>query len=234
MSLSTGRGPLSSRRAGRFNQSVPEGLVYVEPFPRRVRGVKQGMVAVVSEEVLLVHRQGQPPAYAFPVADVTGVPCEPEPEAAGYVRVAWEAVDEWYEEEERVFMHPRNPYHRVDCVPTSRRLRVEAGGVVLVDSSITIGVYETSLSPRLYVSRDQVLTDVLTPSSTTTYCPYKGTATYWKAEVGGESLADVAWSYDLPNAECWAIRGHLCFDETKVSVEAALPRWPAPTEAVGE
>ena len=234
MSLSTGRGPLTPRRAGRFNEPVPEGLVYVEPFPRRVRGVKQGREAVGSEEVVLVHRQGQPPAYAFPVADVTGVPCEPEPEAAGYVRVAWDAVDEWYEEEEQVFMHPRNPYHRVDCVPTSRRLRVEADGVVLVDSTITIGVYETSLSPRLYVSRDQVLADVLIPSSTTTYCPYKGTATYWTAEVGGESLADVAWSYDSPNSECLAIRGHLCFDETKVSVEAALPTWPAPTEAVGE
>ena len=131
-------------------------------------------------------------------------------------------------------MHPRNPYHRVDCVPTSRRLRVVAEGVVLVDSTTTIGVYETSLPPRLYVSRVQLPADVLTPSPTTTYCPYKGTATYWSAEIGGERLADVAWSYDAPNAECWAIRSHVCFDETKVSVQTDLPAWPGRPQAVDE
>jgi len=234
VSLSTGRGPLSAKRAGRFNKAIPDRLVYVEPFPRRVRGVSDGEDVVDSEGVLLVHRPGQPPTYAFPASDVARIPHEPESEAAGYVRVAWDAVDEWYEEEEQVFMHPRNPYHRVDCVPTARRLHVEAGGVVLIDSTETIGVYETSLSPRLYVSREQLLKDVLTASPTTTYCPYKGTATYWSADVGDETLADVAWSYEAPNAECWAIRRHLCFDDTKVSVEAALPAWPGPTPEVNE
>ena len=234
MSLSTGRGPLSAKPAGRFNKSVPDGLVYVEPYPRRVRGVSEGRVVVDSEGVLLVHRPGLPPTYAFPAADVGQVPSEPVPDAAGYVRVAWDVVDEWYEEEEQVFMHPRNPYHRVDCVPTSRRLRVVAEGVVLVDSTTTIGVYETSLPPRLYVSREQLPADVLTPSPTTTYCPYKGTATYWSADVGGERLADVAWSYDAPNPECWAIRSHVCFDETKVSVQTDLPAWPGRPQAVDE
>ena len=234
MSLSTGRGPLSANRAGRFNKAVPEGLVYVEPFPRRVRGVSGGTDVVDSEAVLLVHRPGHAPTYAFPAGDATLVPNEPEPEAPGYIRVAWDAVDAWYEEEERVFMHPRNPYHRVDCVPTSRRLRVEACGVVLVDATRTVGVYETSLPPLLYVGRDQLLADVLTPSPTTTYCPYKGTATYWSAAVGGESLDDVAWSYEVPNPGCWAIRGHLCFDETKVRMEAALPTWPGAIRVVDE
>ena len=213
---------------------MPDGLVYVEPFPRRVRGVSEGRGVVDSEGVLLVHRPGQPPTYAFPAADVAGVPHEPEPEAAGYVRVAWDAVDEWYEEEEQVFMHPRNPYHRVDCVPTSRRLRVEAGGVVLVDSTMTIGVYETSLSPRLYVSREQLLADVLTPSPPPRTAPTRARPPTGRPTSVAKSLADVAWSYDAPNSECWAIRSHLCFDETKVSVEAALPAWPGRTQAVDE
>ena len=174
----------------------PTGWSIWSPTPAGVRGVSEGRVVVDSEGVLLVHRPGLPPTYTFPAAAVGQVPSEPVPDAAGYVRVAWDVVDEWYEEEEQVFMHPRNPYHRVDCVPTSRRLRVVAEGVVLVDSTTTIGVYETSLPPRLYVSREQLPADVLTPSSTTTYCPYKGTATYWSADVGGERLADVAWSYD--------------------------------------
>ena len=233
MSLSTGRGPLSAAPAGRFNKPVPDGLVYVEPFPRRVRGVSGGKGVVESDGVLLVHRRGLPPTYAFPAADVGQVPNEPEPDAAGYVRVAWDAVDEWYEEEERVFMHPRNPYHRVDCVPTSRRLRVMAEGVVLVDTTTTMGVYETSLPPLLYVSREQLRADVLAPSATTSYCPYKGTATYWSADVGGKRLSDVAWSYDEPNPECRAIRSHLCFDGAKIDVQADLPAWLARTGADG-
>ncbi len=226
MSLTTGRGPLSANPAGRFNQAVPAGLVYVEPFPRRVRGVIAGTVVLDSEQVLLVHRPAHPPAYAFPSGAATRVSSEAEPEADGYVRVAWDAVDSWYEEEEQVFMHPRNPYHRVDCVPTSRRLRVALGDVVIVDTTETIGVYETCLAPRLYVHREQVLADVLRPSATTTYCPYKGTASYWSASVGEEVEPDVAWSYDTPHSECRAIANHLSFDDTKISVAAALPHWP--------
>ena len=234
MSLSTGRGPLSSKPAGRFNKPVPDGLVYVEPYPRRVRGVSDGRVVVESEGVLLVHRRGLPPTYAFPATDVGQVPSEPEPDAVGYVRIAWDAVNEWYEEEERVFMHPRNPYHRVDCVPTSRWLHVEAEDVVLVDTTTTIGVYETSLPPLLYVSREQLPADVLTPSPTTTYCPYKGTATYWSADVGGKTLTDVAWSYEAPNPECRAIRSHVCFDKDKVGVQTDLPAWPGRPQALDE
>ena len=226
MSLTTGRGPLGANPAGRFNKPVPQGLVYVEPYPRRVRGITAGETVLDSERVVLVHRPSQPPAYAFPADDATHVRSEVDPEAEGYVRVAWDAVDSWYEEEEQVFMHPRNPYHRVDCIPTTRRLRVVLGGVVIVDTSQTIGVYETGLAPRLYVDRGQLLADVLRPSTTTTYCPYKGTASYWSALVGDKVRPDVAWSYETPHAESQAIASHVSFDETKIDVQAALPYWP--------
>ena len=155
VSLTTGRGPLSRNPAGRFSAPVPEGVVYVESFRRRVRGIRDGRTVVDSERVVLVHRPGEPPGYAFPATDVDGAAAEPEPDAPGYVRVPWEAVEEWYEEDERVFGHPRNPYHRVDCVRTSRHLRVEVAGVVLVDTTDTVGVYETALEPRLYVPRSR-------------------------------------------------------------------------------
>lgn len=135
------------------------------------------------------------PAYAFPEEDVAAGKAEPESVAAGYVRVPWDGVDEWYEEEERVFGHPRNPYHRVDCLRSARRLRVEVAGEVLVDATETTGLYESAPEPRLYVRPDQVRTDLLHPSATTTYCPYKGTASYWTAVVGGTVVEDVAWSY---------------------------------------
>ena len=222
MSLTSGKGPLSKDRAGRFSAPVPEGVVYVEPYLRRVRGLLAGRVVVDSERVLFVHRPGRPPAWAFPADDVE-VDGEPEPEAPGYVRVAWDAADEWYEEDERVLSHPRNPYHRVDCVPTSRRLRVEVGGATLVDTTGTMGVYETSLAPRLYVPPPAVRMDLLVASGTTTYCPYKGTASYWTAVVGDVVVEDVAWSYVDPLPESLPIRGMLSFYETRATLTHDLP-----------
>lgn len=222
MSLTTGRGPLSPDRAGRFSAPVPDGVAYVEPFRRRVRGVARGRTLVDSERALLIHRPGEPPAYAFPAADVHGAPAEPVAEAPGHVRVPWEAVEDWYEEEERVFSHPRNPYHRVDCVRTSRRLRVVVDGVVLVDTTETVGVYETALEPKLYVRLDQVRRDLLIPSPTTTYCPYKGTASYWSV-VGDAAVEDVAWSYEDPLPESLPIRALLSFDPARAMVDHDLP-----------
>lgn len=224
VSLTSGRGPLSANPAGRFVPPIPEGVVYVEPFRRRVRGVVGGRTVVDSEGVLLVHRTGEAPAYAFPVDDVTGVRGTPEPATPGHVRVDWEDVEVWYEEEEQVRLHARNPYHRVDCLKSSRRLRVEAAGTVLVDTSDTIAVYETALEPRLYVHPDHVRTDLLVRSATTTHCPYKGDATYWSIEAGDTRLDDVAWSYDDPLPESWMLRGYLSFYESRVSV---LPAFPA-------
>jgi uncharacterized protein (DUF427 family) len=222
VSLTTGRGPLSRNRAGRFSAPVPDGLAYVEPFRRRVRGVTGDRSLVDSERALLVHRPGEPPVYAFPAADVHGVAAEPDPDAPAHVRVPWDAVEAWYEEDERVFGHPRNPYHRVDCVRTSRRLRVEVAGAVLVDTTETVGVYETALEPKLYVRRDQVRAE-LVPSPTTTYCPYKGTASYWTAVVDGARVEDVAWSYDDPLPESLPIRALLSFDPARATIDHDLP-----------
>ncbi len=223
MSLTSGRGPLSRNRAGRFTAPVPDGVGYVEPFRRRVRGVTGDRTLVDSERVLLVHRPGEPPAFAFPPADVDGAPVEPVLDAPGHVRVPWDAVEAWYEEDERVFFHPRNPYHRVDCVRTSRRLRVEVAGAVLVDTTETLGVYETALDPKLYVGPDRVRVELLVPSTTTTYCPYKGTASYWSAQVDDVVVEDVAWAYEDPLPESLPLAGMLSFDPARATVAAELP-----------
>lgn len=223
MSLTSGRGPLSKDPAGRFVPPIADGTVYVEPFRRRVRGVAGGRTLVDSERVLLVHRAGAPPAYAFPADDAAGVASEPEPAAPGHVRVAWEAVEEWFEEEEPVRLHARNPYHRVDCLKASRRLRVAVGDEVLVDTTDTVAVYETALEPRLYVAPQHVRPGVLVRSATTTYCPYKGTATYWTAELDGSTVEDVAWSYEEPFPEAERVRRHLSFDTDRVTVLASFP-----------
>ncbi len=222
MSLSTGRGPLSGRPAGRFTAPMPSDVAYLEPFHRRVRAVKDGQTLIDSERVLLVHRPGRPPSYAFPQGDVQGLPAQPEPDSPGYVTVDWTAVDSWFEEAEEVMGHPRNPYHRVDCLRSDRRLVVEAGSTTLVDTAETLVVCETSLAPRLYVDPRHVRMDLLEHSNTKTYCPYKGTASYWSARVGDEVLDDVAWSYEDPVPESTPLRGFLSFDESRVTLHHDL------------
>lgn len=230
MSLTSGRGPLSADRAGWFVPGVPEAVVYVEPFPRRVRAQRSGHTVLDTEEVLLVHRAGAPPAYLFPAAAVAGSGLEsaPEPAAPGYVQVPWPAADAWYEEEQQVLLHPTNPYHRVDCLESSRRLRVTVADVVLVDTTDTVAVYETALAPRLYVRPDLVRTDLLVRSDRTTVCPYKGTASYWSVQVGDVHVGEAAWSYENPCAESARLRGFLCFDDAKVTVSAAFPTGSRP------
>lgn len=234
MSLTTGRAPFSETPAGRFvpTLSPARHVAYVEPLLRRVRGVLDGRKVVDSERTVLVHRTGRPPEYAFPQADVLdSVTATPEPLAAGYVHVPWEAVDAWYEEEERVLGHPKNPYHRVDCVKARRHLQVEVSGVVLVDTSDVVGVYETSRAPQLYVPRGVVAMDRLVTSPTRTHCPYKGYATHWSAVIADQVVADVAWSYDEPLPECLPIAGMLSFYPERATILQDVPSWFAAPHA---
>jgi uncharacterized protein (DUF427 family) len=222
VSLTTGRGPLSATPAGRFTASMPENVSYIEPFRRRVRASKNGRTLIDTEKALLLHRPAQPPTFAFPEGDVDGLPTERVADAPGFVTVPWDAVDSWYEEDEQLFGHPRNPYHRVDCLRSHRALRVEAAGTTLVDTTETMVVYETSLEPRLYVDPRFVRVD-LTRSQLQTYCPYKGAATYWNAVVNGVVLPDVAWSYEDALPESVPLQHLVSFDDQRVSVVHDLP-----------
>jgi uncharacterized protein (DUF427 family) len=226
MSLVAGRGPLSTDRAGRFSPPVPADLVYIEPHPRRVQALQDGRAVIDTERALMVHRQGHPLSYVFPADEVGGLPSEPEPEAPGFVHVPWDAVDTWLEEGRRLVHYPPNPYHRVDCRPTKRHLRVSVAGTTLVDTDATVIVFETALDPRLYVDPSQVRTDLLRRSETKSYCNYKGVATYWSAildDRGGKDLEDIAWSYLDPLPESFPIEGFLSFDDSRVGVVAEVP-----------
>ncbi|SBS76353.1 conserved hypothetical protein [uncultured Mycobacterium sp.] len=219
MSLVAGRGPLGPDRAGWFFPPVAEPIVYVEPHPRRVQAVRDGQLVIDTENALMVHRAGAPLSYVFPVGETAHLPTEPEEAAPGYVRVPWGAVDSWLEEGRTLVHYPPNPYHRVDCRPTRRRLRVEVAGGVLVDTDDTMIVFETALAPRLYVAPEHVRTDLLRPTATSSYCNYKGYASYWAAG----DVEDVAWSYGDPLPETRPITGYFSFDPERADVIAELP-----------
>ena len=134
MSLIAARGPLDPERLGWFSAPIPEDVVYVEPHPRRVQAVLGDEKVIDTEHALMVHRCGKRLSYAFPSGEVGDLPSDPEPEAPGYVIVPWGAVDKWHEEGRELVHYPPNPYHRVDCRPTDRGLRVDVLGTNLVDT----------------------------------------------------------------------------------------------------
>ena len=137
----------------------------------------------------------------------------------GRVRFEWDALDAWFEEDEQVFVHPRNPYVRVDALRSSRRVRVEKDGIVLAESDSTVMVFETGLPTRYYFDRYAVDFSHLIPSDTVTACPYKGrTTAYWSVQIGGAAYPDLAWCYDFPTAALLPIAGLVAFYDEKVDV----------------
>ena len=145
------------------------------------------------------------------------------------VRFEWSALDAWFEEDEEVFVHPRDPYARADALRSTRSVRVELDGVVLAESSSPVLVFETGLPPRSYLPRTAVDFTHLVPSPTRTACPYKGrTSAYWSAETGSTLHPDIAWSYDFPTREMLPIAGLVAFYDEKVDVVVDGRRRPRP------
>lgn len=142
---------------------------------------------------------------------------QPErPDLKDYVAFYWDKMDAWFEEDDEVFVHPRDPYHRVDVLNSSRHVKVVVGGEVVAETSRPHLLFETGLPTRYYIPKLDVRLDLLTPTSTTTRCPYKGRASYWTARAGGKEFADIVWAYPAPIPECPKIENLLCFFDEKV------------------
>lgn len=136
---------------------------------------------------------------------------------AELVILDFDAFDAWFQEDEPNIGHPRDPYHRIDVYPSSRRVQVSSNGTVLAESSRPLVLFEAMLPTRYYLPREDVQVE-LEPSDTRTVCSYKGWASYWSADAGGTRIDDVAWGYLDPPVECERIRDLVCFDDSKVTV----------------
>ncbi len=149
-------------------------------------------------------------SYAEPAGDLA--PLE------GHIAFYWNAVDAWYEEDEEIFVHPRDPYSRVDTVHSSRHVRVEVDGQVLAETTRPVLLYETGLPTRYYIPKLDARMDLLEPTDTVTHCPYKGDASYWSARVGDKTYRDFVWGYPRPIPEIPKIENLLCFYNEKVDL----------------
>jgi uncharacterized protein (DUF427 family) len=134
------------------------------------------------------------------------------------IRFEWDAMDAWFEEDEEVFTHPRDPYTRVDILASSRHVRVEVDGQTIAESTNPRLLFETGLPARYYVPKTHVRMDLLTPTDTTSHCPYKGEAEWWSVRAGDAVHEDLAWSYRTPLPESQKIAGLVAFYNEKVDL----------------
>ena len=142
----------------------------------------------------------------------------PVPELREAVAIRWDTMDHWFEEDEEVHVHPRDPYKRVDILNSSRHVQVSLDGVTLADSNKPTLLFETSLPTRYYLPPTDVRMELLTPTDRHTSCPYKGVASYWTVEVDGKQYVDYVWSYPYPVVEAGKISGLFCFYNEKVDL----------------
>jgi uncharacterized protein (DUF427 family) len=142
----------------------------------------------------------------------------PIDEIVGTVRFDWDAMDAWFEEDEQVHVHPRNPYTRIDILQSARHVRIEVDGVTVADSHQARLLFETGLPVRYYLPKTDVRMDLLTPTEHVTHCPYKGDANYYSVHVDGTTHDDLAWWYKHPTRESDPIAGRVCFYDERVDV----------------
>ena len=137
-------------------------------------------------------------------------------ELAGTIAFYWNRMDHWFEEDEEVFVHARDPHVRIDIIDSNRPVEVVLGGETVARSSAARFLFETGLPVRYYLPRQDVRTDLLRDSATETACPYKGTAAYYSARIADTDFEDITWCYGQPPPETARIADYLCFSNERV------------------
>ncbi|KAL6862215.1 DUF427 domain-containing protein [Trichoderma novae-zelandiae] len=140
-------------------------------------------------------------------------------ELAGLVRLEFSAMDSWLEEDIAIYGHPKDPFKRIDILPSTRPIEIRIAGTTVARSPFAHHLHETALRVRYYLPLTAVVDPaVLRPSKTTTYCPYKGTAEYYHVVLDGQEHRDVVWWYRAPLHESAAIVGAISFYNEKVEI----------------
>jgi uncharacterized protein (DUF427 family) len=244
MSLMVGGGPFGPG-GGQFSFGpIPDNLWYVEDWPRRMRAVFAGETVLDSRRGKLLHERGAFPAHYYPMADLRADLLVPADEPGrwsvtargrtahgavtarngvapldGYVTIDHGAMDRWFEEDDPVYAHPRDPYHRVDVRASSRHVVVRHNSEMIAESHRPKLLFETGIPVRYYLPIADVRIDLLDKSDTVSQCPYKGDGQHWHLRTGDTRIDDAAWSLPHPLPEGFAAAQHICFYPDKVDIE---------------
>lgn len=210
-----------STRASIMSESGHQAVYYFPPEDVRAD------VLVPSERTTRCAKKGHARYHSIKVGDrviENGAWYYPDPIAGapafgGMIAFYWDRMDHWLEEDEEMFVHPRDPYHRLDVLPSSRHIRISLDGELLADSRNAVALFESNLPTRWYLPRQDVQAE-LVPSDAITRCGYKGTAGYYSVKLaGGDSVENVVWYYSEPFDEVRRIADRLCFLNEKVDIE---------------
>jgi uncharacterized protein (DUF427 family) len=161
-------------------------------------------------------------------------PLPDAPALEGYLAFYWHKMDAWFEEDEEVYVHPRDPYKRIDILHSSRHVRVVVAGETVAETRRPRLLFETGLPTRYYIPKVDVRMDWLAPSERRTQCPYKGEAHYYSVKVGDKIVEDIAWYYPFPHPENAKIQNLICFYNERVDAlyvdgeEQPRPQTPWP------
>jgi len=211
-------------------------ILKVELSPKRVRAFLRGAPVVDTMAARLVWEQPYYPVYYLPAEHVRTdlLPADSYragegDDVRGLLRVRWVALDAWFEEEDEVYVHPHDPYKRIDILHGSRHVVVSIGGVVLAETRRPTLLFETSLPTRYYIPKPDVRMELLTPIAKRTGCAYKGFASYYVYSVDGKVIEeDVAWTYAMPLADCIKIACLIAFYNETLDIEVDGKRLDKP------
>ena len=117
------------------------------------------------------------------------------------------------------------PDHQITITPSTERVLVRSGETTIADSQATLVLHETHYSPVRYIPLADVDQSLLTPSELTTYCPYKGDASYYSI-VGPDEGTDAVWFYDQPYPAVAEIKDHVAFYPDRVELTVSDPDAP--------
>ena len=133
------------------------------------------------------------------------------PPVADYMAFYWNKMNHWYEEDEEIFVHARDPFRRIDCLPSSRHVQVAVDGEIVADSRRATFLFETGMPTRYYLPISDTRLDLLHPSDTMTRCPYKGISNYYHLTVKAKRYENMVWYYPDPVHEAGRIKGLVSF-----------------------
>lgn len=200
----------------KISYAFPEkdvNMSYLEKIDKEVESPSKGRMIfynLVSPGSAEVHAQRA--AFAYPdLKDDTS-------DLRGYVILKWNAMDSWYEEDEQMIGHPRDPFTRIDVRKSSAHVVVTFNGAVIADSAQPRILMETGLPIRYYIPEEDVNWKYLVAIDKTTVCPYKGTSRYWSISVEGQKAPETAWAYPEPLQDADRVKDMVCFYQEKLKV----------------
>jgi len=218
-------------RSSLRTRSIPSGLPHYPAYYVPSSDIRAELVP--TGEFDHSPSRGDADVYDVKVARATApgaarrYPASPIDEIRNAIRLEWSAMDEWFEEDQPIYVHPRDPYTRVDILASSRHVKVVVDGETVPDSHQPTILFETGFPPRFYLPLTDLGLDLLTPSKTETHCPYKGTATYWHLDVNGHHYDNFVWIYRTPLPASQKIAGLAAFyigADNSVGVVSSCPR----------